>query len=278
MPHPPRAIREQGRVASAWALSIVGHLVALGLGGLLVAASLGRRAPADTGVAAPPPADDVVEIELPAVVDGSQLIGVPPPPELPSAPLTRGGGEAMPRLDSGHAGRGGTDTSPTPAINLADRDEELLLSPEVMSRLDRTQIQRIRASRRRASREDWRASREPMELTFIAEGHDPRRIRPEHRTPSEHDPSAGARGWGPVQRLGGALGAAEMPLGFGERPRLTGGPVEGMDRASSGAGVRDGAPGEDHPEQRRRRPRPADGQPGHALRPGGCARPAHRQC
>ena len=246
MPHSPRAIREEGRVASAWALSIVGHLVALGLGGLLLAASVGDRAPILVRRVAPPHGGDVVEIELPTVVDGSRLTTVPPPPELPSMALARGGGEAMPRLDSGHAGRGGADTSPTPAINLADRDDELLLSPEVMSRLDRTQIQRIRSSLRRSSREDWRASREPMELTFIAEGHDPSRVRPEHRKPSEHDPSAGARGWGPVQRLGGALGAAELAPGFGERARLTGGPIEGMDRASSGRGVRDGAAGEDH--------------------------------
>ncbi len=243
MPRSPRVIREEGRVASAWALSIVGHLVALGLGGLLVAASLGRRTPAVLPPPAPPPSDDTVEIELPVVVDGSQL-GVLPP-ELPSQALARGGGEAMPRLDSGHAGRGGTDTSPTPAINLADRDDELLLSPEVMSRLDRTQIQRLRSARRRASREDWRASREPMELTFLAEGRGDH-LRPEHRRPGAHDPSAGGRAWGAVAREGGALGAAELPPGFGERARLTGGPVEGMARASSGRGVRDGAPGEDH--------------------------------
>ena len=240
----PRVIREEGRVASAWALSIVGHLVALGLGGLLVAASIGRRAPVRVTPAGLPPGDDTVELELPAILDGSQLTALPAPPELPSEALARGGGEAMPRLDTGHAGRGGTDTSPTPAINLADRDEELLLSPEVMSRLDRTQIQRLRASRRRASREAWRASREPMELTFVAEGR--RGARPEHRTPSEHDPSAGARGWGAVQRQGGVLGAGEMVPGYGERARLPGGPVEGMARASSGRGVRDGVPGEDH--------------------------------
>lgn len=244
----PRQIPEQGRVASAWVFSIVGHAVALGLGGLLVAASLGRPAPPASLSAPPaPPAEDVVEIDLPAVVDGSQLLNPLPPPVLPSEALPRGGGEAMPRLDSGHAGRGGTDTSPTPAINLADRDDDLLLSPEVLSRLDRSQIQRLRASRRRASREDWRASREPMELTFIAEGRrDMRPDRPEHRKPGRSDPSSGGREWGAVQRQGTALGAGELPPGVGERQRLAGSPIEGAAHASAGRGVRDGAPGEDH--------------------------------
>src|SRR5262249_53200289 len=163
-----RIIRDEGRVASAWCASIVGHAVALGLGGLLVAATLGRRAPAAPlpSKLAPPPRDETVEIELPTVVDGSKLLDAPPAQAVPSQELPRGGGEATPRLDTGHPGRGGTDTSPTPAVNLADSDDELLLSPEVMSRLDRSQIQRIKASKRRASREDWRASREPMELTF----------------------------------------------------------------------------------------------------------------
>jgi TonB family protein len=248
MRHGPRTIPERGRVASAWAFSVVGHAVALGLGGLLLASSLDRRVPVAT--VTPPPApqkEDVVEIDLPTVVDGSQLLRPPPPPQLPSEALPRGGGEAMPRLDTGHAGRGGTDTSSTPAMNLADRDDELLLSPEVMSRLDSSQIQRLRASRRRASREDWRASREPMELTFLAEGRrDVRPDRPEHRKLSASNPSAGGRAWGPVARQGGALGAGELPPGIGEQARLVGSPIEGSAHASAGRGVRDGAPGEDH--------------------------------
>jgi TonB family protein len=239
-------MREEGRVASAWFASILGHLVAVGLGGLLFAASFGRR-PQVMVPPAPAPRDDTVEIELPTVVDGSLRANALPLLDPPPAALARGGGEAMPRLDSGRRGRGGDDTSPTPALNLADRDDDLLLSPEVMSRLDRSQIQRIRASSRRASREDWRASREPMELTFLAEGRSEReRPRPEHRKPSDFDPSSGGRAWGPAQREGGVLGAIELPPGAGERARQVGGPVEGATRATSGRGVRDGAPGHDN--------------------------------
>jgi TonB family protein len=240
-----RTIRDEGRVASAWAISIVGHFVAVGLGGLLVAATLKQKP-----VVLPPPVvvpqtqEDTVEIELPKVVDSSLLTPPPAMAELPKEALPRGGGEAMPRLDTGHAGRGGMDTSPTPAINLADRDEDILLSPEVLSRIDRSQINRIKASRRRASYEDWRASREPMELTFVAQGD--RGTRPERRKPSDFDPSSGGRAWGPVTKVGGVLGAAELPPGIGERARQIGGPVEGAAQASAGRGVRDGAPGHDN--------------------------------
>jgi TonB family protein len=243
----PRQIHERGRVASAWLLSILGHLVAVGMGGLLMAGLSGRPTPLPVPVPRSPAREAPVEIELPTVLDGTLATATPSPPDLPPLPLARGGGEAMPRPDMGMHGRGGTDTAPEPAQNLADRDEELLLSPEVHTRIDRSQIQRIRSSTRRASREDWRASREPMELTFLASGRTG--ARPERRTPADADPSVGARDQGAPQRVGGVLGAAELPGGVGQpRPRDVGGPVEGAEHASSGIGVRDGAPGKDHRE------------------------------
>jgi TonB family protein len=244
----PRPIRDEGRVASAWVMSIVGHLVATGLGGLLMASTLGRK-PA-LPVQAPPAAqvqlEDAVEIELPAMLDGSRADQpVPPPAPLPEA-LARGGGEGKPALDTGREGRGGTDTAEAPAVNLADRDDGTLLTPEVRNRLDRDQIQRIQASKKRASREDWRASREPMELTFVAEGPHERPTRMDRRHGALRDPSSGGRDHGAPRRAGGALGAAMLPPGFGENPRVAGAPSEGADRASAGAGIRDGAPGWDH--------------------------------
>jgi TonB family protein len=242
----PRPIRDEGRVASAWILSIVGHLVAFGLTGLALAGSLGKPpAPAITPPAPPQRDDDTVEIDLPRVVDGSLLAATTPASALPALPLARGGGEGQPRPDMTQRGRGGTDTAENPALNLADRDEELVLSPELRSRFDRSQIQRIRSARHRASLEDWRASREPMELTFIASGHSVT-DRPERRAPSDRDPSAGARDSGAPRVRGGVLGAGELPAGVGEARREPGGPVEGADRASPGVGVRDGATGDDH--------------------------------
>lgn len=251
MLRPPRAIREEGRVASAWALSIVGHLVATGLGGLLMASSLSKRAPPPMRVTTPPAAvDRVVEIELPTVVDGS-ITEAATPPDLPPRAAMRGGGDGAPALDNGRRGRGGTDTSAEPAINLADRDDGQLLSPEITTRFDRNQIQRIRASSRRATREDWRASREPMELTFLAEGPRGRAFRFDRRASADRDPSAGARQSGAPQRLGGALGGGPLPPGIGESARRTGGPIEGAAHPSAGLGVRDGAPGHDHRDSAR---------------------------
>jgi TonB family protein len=141
-------------------------------------------------------------------------------------------------------GRGGTDKAADPALNLADRDDAAFLSPEVQSRVDRSQIQRIRSARERASREDWRASREPMELTFLASGR--AGMRPERRRHAEADPSAGGWSRGAPTRIGGSLGAPELAPGVGESSRPAGGAVAGSPHASQGLGVRDGAAGHDH--------------------------------
>lgn len=243
-------MRERGRVASAWILSIVGHVVGLGVGGLLMAGLSGRAPPAPLPASPGVPRDTPVELELPTLLDGTLAPAAPRAGDLPPVPLARGGGEGTPRPDMDRRGRGGTDTAPEPAQNLADRDDELLLSPELRTRIDRSQIQRIRSSTRRASREDWRASRAPMELTFLASGSTG--ARPERRTPADSDPSVGARDRGAPERRGGVLGAAELPPGVGQqRPRDVGGPIEGADRASAGIGVRDGVPGADHRESAR---------------------------
>jgi TonB family protein len=135
-------------------------------------------------------------------------------------------------------------------MNLADRDDELLLSPEERSRLERNQIQRVRSALHRSSHEDWRASREPMQLTFLAMGR-AESSRPERRVSAERDPSQGARESGAPSRAGGTLGAGDLPAGLGQRPRVVGGATEGVARASAGLGVRDGAPGTDHRDSAR---------------------------
>jgi TonB family protein len=157
----------------------------------------------------------------------------------------------MPRPDQGRRGHGGTAEVRDPAMNLADRDDELLLSPEERSRLERNQIQRVRSALYRASHEDWRASREPMELTFLATGRSPDSTRPERRAPADRDPSQGARESGAPRHAGGALGAGQLPPGIGHSASLPGGASEGVARASAGLGVRDGAPGRDNRDSAR---------------------------
>lgn len=237
--------RDRGRVASAWIASVVGHLVALGLGGLLLAGSLAKRRVELVPPPAPPPAladRDEVDIDLPVMVGGGAApTAAPVDPAVADVP--RGGGEGTPRPDMGRAGRGGTDNADTPAVNMADRDDGLLLSPDVMSRVDRSQVQRVRSANDRASREDRRSSRDPMELTFIASGRHGK--RPERRAPSDNDPSRGARESGAPHKAGGVLGANVLPPGIGEAKRDPGGVMEGALKPSLGAGVRDGAFGKD---------------------------------
>lgn len=249
-----RVIRDEGRVASAWILSIVAHLAGLGLTGLVLAGSLGR--PAVLMPLAPRAATsvDVVDIQLPVVTAASLAEGQSAQvatAEIAPVPLLRGGGEAMPRPDQARRGHGGTAEVRDPAMNLADREDDLLLSPEERSHLERSQIQRVRSALHRASHEDWRASREPMLLTFLATGSAADSSRPERRASAERDPSQGARESGAPRHAGGALGAEELPAGLGQRARVPGGAIEGVARASAGVGVRDGAPGNDHRDSAR---------------------------
>ncbi|AUX23007.1 hypothetical protein SOCEGT47_035240 [Sorangium cellulosum] len=270
--------RDGRRLASAWALSVAAHAGLVGAGALLVASSLSTRDVAVARTAGLSAARSApIEIELPAVSDGTLDGAAAIAPERPAS-LARGGGEGTARPDTGTRGRGGTDAAELPALNLADRDDGTFLSPEVRSRLDRSQVQRIRSASRRASREDWRASREPMELTFLADGRAGHRA--ERRRPAERDPSLGARDRGAPERRGSALGAAARPAGVeraaaaphpveaplppGVRPRAAGGAVEGGERASAGLGVRDGQPGVERRDSAavpRARPMVASGTP-----------------
>jgi TonB family protein len=244
----PRAVREGRRLVSAWALSIAAHAGFTAFGAVLVARSLASSSSVGDAqrVGATATArreDETVTVELPPMASGSAQIALPAAHLPPIAP-PRGGGEDVPRPDTGRRGRGGSDTSSAPALNLADQDDGLLLGDSADSRVDRSQIQRIRSGRERASRESWRASREPMELTFLASGWTG--TRPERRPPADSDPSAGSAASGAPTRLGGPLGGPELPPGVGRSPSPPGGDTLGAARASDGAGVRDGRPGDDH--------------------------------
>lgn len=204
-----------------------------------------REAGAPAGEPAPTTPNTLVApdaVDLFVATDGSkdaETLRLPYAPAL----VPRGGGEGVPRPDMGRAGRGGTDTSDQQAMNLADRDEGTYLSPDVQTRLDRDQIQRIKSAKSRQSWEDWRAALEPMELTFVANGRDG--TRPERRPDAGVDPSQGARDRGTPMKIGGAIGAEAPPPGEGLDARLPGEPEEGADYASYGLGVRDGEPGHD---------------------------------
>lgn len=155
-------------------------------------------------------------------------------------PRITGGIEAA-HLDTGVAGRGGDVRSATPALNLADRDDHMRLSPDLVSRLDRDQLQRLRVARDRRSWEDERATTHPAELSLVVTGTG--RIL-ERRPSAPSDPSRGALASPAPQVRGGILGASPSTAEDGASPR--GGATVGTLAGAPGEGVLSGRPGLDH--------------------------------
>lgn len=255
-----------GRVTLAYVLSGCAHLA------LLAGAAYGfaHSWPIDRGLSAAVPravssaSAAEIEIELPALVDDGLLsegVASAPSSEVRVA-APRGGGEAPARPDMNRAGRGGEALVREPAFNLADQDDGMFLTPDPPSRFDRNQLQRVESSKQRASRENYRASREPMELTFVASGKLSSRS---FRTRAALvDGSSGREDRGAPRRLGAVLGANARVLGVGESPRKEGASVEGGAELKVGRGVVDGAPGDVHSEKARlsrARPMVAEGTP-----------------
>lgn len=133
--------------------------------------------------------EETVALDLEAIGEANDLRAehahaVKPPDVAPR-------GDKDPRPDSGAKGKGGDDEVKSPALNLADRAEEASLERSVLSRIDRSQLPRIRSNESsRRSREDWRASRDPMEVTFFSIG--PGEKTFERREKAKTDPGHGA--------------------------------------------------------------------------------------
>ena len=185
-----------------------------------------------------------VTIDLPASGDG--LVAEERPPDLAGEVPKPSGGESVARLDTGVPGHGG-DGRAEPALNLADRDERMRLSPDMVSRLDRDQLQRLRVARVRQSWEDRRATTHPMELTLVVTGDG---TRLERRTSSPTEPSRGALRSPPPSERGGDLGSSPDRADGETDPRpggallgsLRGAPGVGVDRARAGSDHRTAAP------------------------------------
>ncbi len=230
---------DRHRLVSFGLVSIATHVGVVAFGAVLYTRSSSHVAAWAHRAFTVPVSDDVVQIDLPMfgaeTIDGKVV-------ELPPIVIPRGGGETTPRPDSDGAGRGGAAAA-QPAENLADRHDDRTLVTAIPSRFDRSQVQRIDSGRERASREDWRASRTPMELTFLSSGRTG--SRPERREYAVHDPSSGGRRAEQAAQAGGALGAAPMPSGVTESPQPVGGTEQGAAEPTVGVGVRDGAAGKD---------------------------------
>ncbi len=169
---------------------------------------------------------NMAPIELPTA-GGETLVDEPPVDSIGEPPRVTAG-EEVARIDTGVAGHGGEATERDRALNLADEDERMRVSPDLLDRKDRDQLQRLRVGRVRASWEDRRSTTHPAELTFVAVGTG---AVVERRPAAWLSPSRGALESPEPSQRGAVPGALSDP--------------EDGDRGSVGAnrGGRAGAPG-----------------------------------
>ena len=201
----------------------------------------------------------VVAIELPVFAEGTLLADREVVPE--GAKPEAHGGATIARVDTGTLGRGGKATGAR-AINLAALDEDLSLSPDLTSRLDRDQHQRLKTAALRTTHEDRRATTHPMEVTFLATGTGEHQ---ERRLDAATDPSRGSLVAPlPPSVLGGHAGTRELEALEGPTAATPGASRLGQLVASPGIGVRGGEAGTRHSQGARiaqGRPAVAEGPP-----------------
>jgi len=181
-----------------------------------------------------------IGLELPSVAEGLALEERPPDPV--GEPPTPPSGDTVAHPDTERSGHGGEVSAKEQALNLADENERMRRSPDLLSRLDRDEIQRLRAARSRASWEDRRSTPNPAELTLVASGVG---TVQERRALATTVPSRGALESPLANVLGSAVGSEASEQAAADGPR------SGADRAGStteapGEGLREGRAGVDH--------------------------------
>ena len=219
----------------AWGLSVVGHGALVGVFGFFALRAFDAK---EEEARAAARGNGDIAIELPGVAEGSLRSDVV---RDPVGALPRPGGDRVARVDTRTVGHGGSGASPTHAIHLEDRAEPNRYSPDLLSNLDRDQLQRLRSAMQRTAWEDRRATTNPMELTFLASG---KFERQERRPISASNPSRGADQAAQAALAGGAFGGKDP------EPRESGAAVGSSARGakddSPGRGIDDGAAGSDH--------------------------------
>jgi len=178
-------------------------------------------------------------VELPLVGEG--ILIEPQSLESTGVPPRITGGDSIAHVDTGSPGRGGDTRAADPALNLADRDERLRLSPDLLSRLDRDQLQRLRVARVRQSWEDRRATTHPTELTLVVTGVG---TLFERRAPSPLEPSRGTLKSEAASVRGGEPGAS--PTAVDDSGRKLGSTQPGSLEAAPGPGLASSRAGPDH--------------------------------
>jgi hypothetical protein len=221
----------------AWGASAALHVGLIAGFGWLALHAVDPRAEAAKRALA---GDGTIVVELPGVAEGTLQAERPPDPR--GDPPTYFGGAPQAQLDDAKRGLGGLPTTIERPTNLSDRDERVHLTPDLINRLDIDQQQRIRSAKERATREDRRASKEPMELSFLASGDG---TRAERRVPTPWDPSRGARVSSAPSVQGSTLGEADPARGDLAREEA-GSAAEGSQASAPGLGVHDGRVGLAH--------------------------------
>jgi TonB family protein len=227
--------------AWSWLASVAAHAAVIGGIGLLTYYHLHHRDPEATVASGRTASVAGGAIDLPGFTDGTILVEREPDPT--GDPPHPAGGATTPRLDTQTVGRGGDETVQKQALHLSDKDDHLRLSPDLVSRLDRDQQQRLRSSDERRAWEDRRATKNPMELTFLASG-DLERM--ERRVPSQFDPSRGALASPAAAVRGGDVGEADRGDGEEAERRTIGAYRLGSAASAPGLGVNDAKAGLSH--------------------------------
>lgn len=195
-----------------------------------------RPGPPDSAAGASGSPERDVEVDLPLASAAMTVDDVRDPTGSPPLPA---GGEAIARIDTPEQGRGGERQVAESAIDLADRDERLRLSPDLLSRLDRDQIQRLRVARDRQSWDDRRATLHPSELSFVLSGTGTVR---ERRVDAPTLPGRGELQSPMASAPGRAVGDA-TPV---DAPGRTGSNVRGTREQAPGTGIVTTRAGTDH--------------------------------
>jgi TonB family protein len=218
--------------------SVIAHLAIVGGVGFIAYRSLGEKEARELETKTAKGAAGDIAIDLPSMAEGDTLADREVVPE--GVTPTAFGGAAVARIDTGTAGAGGDATSAR-ATNLAAIDDQMKRDVDLVSRLDRDQVQRLKTAAWRTTHEDRRSTTHPMELTFLSTG---KGEHVERRPNSPSDPSRGSLSSAAPSVIGGQPGAAgsndEAPgsaVGASQPGQLLGSP---------GVGLRDGRAGEDH--------------------------------
>lgn len=213
---------------------------------LLAAASLGIGASrstssVETRLDPARPDSRGTRLEAPSQADGiavdeTSIDSIGPQPRLSS-------GDTVAHPDNGSPGRGGDLSARVQALNLADADDRMRGSPDLLNRLDRDQLQRLHASRARASWDDRRSTTHPAELALVAVGPGPvHERRPASPALSSQGADDSAR---PSQRGAAVEGAPVVRSEDPETDQREGGHRLGSSTERAGAGVRTSPPGLD---------------------------------